>query len=282
MKHGGRLTLTELLEVIDDDFPRLRPHSWVHDYLCCRAKFAFDKDHTVFSDKSFLQNLGSPGLVKFMASCVVDLYSNKLSRMTDTEQSARQSESPEDVDKEDLSQVGDKPNVAQVSSHISPAASETSVEQSCEPGAEAVTLSDSFSTISCPPPEDLPSEVDPVAEDIQEIPEQIAVSAVPEVYEILDEPWPDSCNATVEEHVVIPDSSCMVEEADECVPALQEWTAPLSRALTEDIPENEYHKEEPVYPSPCPLQAQHMLMGHEWKSCSQCLEAVRRLADQIP
>lgn len=55
---GDRLNLTELLETIDNDFPRLSPHTWVHNYLCSRAKEAFDKVHKVSSDKSEPRQFG--------------------------------------------------------------------------------------------------------------------------------------------------------------------------------------------------------------------------------
>lgn len=284
-KHGSTLSLIELLETIDDNFPRLDSHGWVHEYLRRKAEEAFDRDHTVFSDKAFLQDLESAGLIKFMAKCVVDLYSTKIAGMMHTEQSVSRPESPRDRKEQHMSQIEDKPNIARAASRISSVASEVSVEQSCGPRTEAVTLSDSFSTLSCSLPEATPLDTnfspDPTAEDVYEIQERMTASATSEACEIVEESWPNTEKAT-EPEPVMSDSPCSVEEiADESVAMPQEWPAVSSEAWTEDVPEATFHAEDQRATSPCHRQAQHVLMGTGWKRCAGCLNVVRRLAGQV-
>jgi hypothetical protein len=285
-KHGSILSLTELLQTIDDNFSRLGPHGWVHEYLRRKAKEAFDRDHTVFSDKIFLQNLGSAALIKFMAKCVVDLYSTKIAGLIHAEQSVNRLESPKDRREQHMSQTEGNPNIARTASRISSVANEIPAEQSCELGTEAVTLSDSFSTLSCSLPEAPPLDTnfppDPTAEDVYEIQERMTISATSEACEIVEEPWPNTEQATEPETVVMSDSPCSVEEiADESGAMPQEWPAVSSEASTEDVPEAAFHAEDQRATSPCHRQAQHVLMGTEWKRCADCLNVVRRLAGQV-
>lgn len=285
-KHGSSLSLTKLLETIDDTFAFLDPHSWVHEYLRRKARVAFEQDHTVFSDTAFLQSLGNLALIKFMARCVVDLYSTKIARMMDREQSVGQSETPKDREERHRSQIGDSPNIMQTTSRFSSVASEISVEQSCEPRIEAATLSDSFSTLSCSLPEAPPYETDPcpeaTAEDDQEISEQMAVSASAEVCEAVDEPWPAAEQLKDAEPEAISEWPRLVGKvADESLTMTQEWSAIPSEVQCEDIPEAIIESEEEEYISPCHSQAQHVLMGTGWKSCAHCFDVVRRLAGQI-
>lgn len=284
-KHGSSLGLSELLEIIDDDFPRLDPDGWVHEYLRRKAKAAFDQDHTVFSDQTFLQNLRSAALIKFMAKYVVDLYSTKVARMINTERSVSQPENPRDPNEQDTSQIEKNPGIARTTGRTSSVASEISVEQCCEPSAEDAALSDSFSTISCSASEASPLETDPcpepTAEDSHNIPEQIAVSAS-EACEAVDEPWPVSEQATEAETEAVSDSSCSVEEAvDESVTMPQEWSAVPSDVPTGDIVEAACLVGEQGFVWPCHRQTQHILMGAGWKSCVPCSNVVRRLAGQI-
>jgi hypothetical protein len=284
-KHGSTLSLTDLLGTIDDNFSRLDPHSWVHEYLRRKAKEAFDRDHAVFSGETFLQDLGSAALIKFVAKCVVDLYSTKIACMIHTEQAVSRPGSPKDRKEPHISQTEDNPNIARTASRISSVASEVSVEQSCGPGTEAVTLSDSFSTLSCSLPEATPldtnSSVDPTAEDVYEIQERMTASATSEACKIVEESWPNTEKAT-EPEPVMSDSPCSVEEiADESVAMPQEWPAVSSEAWTEDVPEATFHAEDQRATSPCHRQAQHVLMGTGWKRCADCLNVVRRLAGQV-
>lgn len=289
-KHGSSLGLSELLVIIDDDFPRLDSDGWVHEYLHCKAKAAFDQDHTVFSDQTFLQNLRSAALIKFMAKCVVDLYSTKVARMINTERSVSQPESPRDPNEQDTSQIGKSPGVARTTSRISSVASEISVEQYCEASAEDAALSDSFNTISCSafeaPPEASPLETDPCpepsAEDDHDMPEHIAVSVTSEACEAVDEPWLFSEQATEAEPEAVSDSPCSVEEAvDESVTMPQEWSAVPYDVPTGDIVEVASHVGEQGIVWPCYRQTQHILMGAGWKSCVPCSNVVRRLAGQV-
>jgi hypothetical protein len=259
-KHGSSLGLSELLDFIDDDFPRLDPDGWVHEYLRRKTKAAFDQDHTVFSDQTFLQNLRSALLIKFMAKCVVDLYSTKVARMINTERSVSQPETPRDPNKQDTSQIEKSPGIARTTGRISSVASEICVEQCCEPSAEDAALSDSFSTISCSaseaPPEASPLETDPcpepTAEDDHDILEQIAVSATSEACEAVDEPWPVSEQATEAEPEAVLDSLCSVEEAvDESVTMPQEWSAVPSDVPTGDTVEVASHVGEQGFVWPC-------------------------------
>lgn len=88
--HGSLLSIFEILSATDSYFSKLARESWVHDYLPRRAREAFEEDHGIFKTEAFLESVGGAELYRFMMTCAIDLYDDKISRMTDAETELKQ------------------------------------------------------------------------------------------------------------------------------------------------------------------------------------------------
>ena len=87
MKHfGAKMSVFDIIEAVREDFSRTPDNAiWVQRYLERRAKAAFEADHTVFAKDDWLDRFENGDLVKFLAKCVVQLYSSTVSRLLGTE-----------------------------------------------------------------------------------------------------------------------------------------------------------------------------------------------------
>ena len=273
------LSLAAILKVIDEDFSRLGPDSWIHEFVRHKARTAFESNRTVFTNETFLQDVNNTALVKFVMRCVINLYNAQDKQTLDTK------ESPTEVQN--------------------------------EPGTEDAALSDDFSTISCPEPE-APTAYEPIVEsgcDTALASPPITSSREWERSEPEPEPGPEpepisyvpyswrpfiykpiAGHAVVEEAAAIevPDSiveCCPVEDPD----AVEEPTVIEEPAAVEvpDPVEECYPVEEPAaaapecnpaedtYGSYCPFQTRHVLKGDGWMHCWRCRAVVTRLAGQV-
>lgn len=59
-------SLAEVLNVIDEDFSRFGPDSWIQEFVRHKAKTAFESDPTVFTNEVFLQDVNNTALIKFV------------------------------------------------------------------------------------------------------------------------------------------------------------------------------------------------------------------------
>ncbi|KAF2193046.1 hypothetical protein K469DRAFT_693112 [Zopfia rhizophila CBS 207.26] len=79
---GIEMNIFDIIEAINEDFSKLPGNtSWFHDYLRRKAKAAFQEDHTVFARNAFLDRISNVDLNKVLVKYVVELYTNKISRM---------------------------------------------------------------------------------------------------------------------------------------------------------------------------------------------------------
>lgn len=74
---GSQMTLVEVLETVEQDFSKIS-WPWFHEYLQFRAEEQFELDHTLFTDKAFIEAVGGSTLHKFMTSRVLEIFSAKL------------------------------------------------------------------------------------------------------------------------------------------------------------------------------------------------------------
>jgi hypothetical protein len=79
--YAENLNIFEILHAVKDDFARLEPDSWVHEFLRAKAVAAFEADHSVFRDEALLATLDSVVLGKVVMRWVVEMYDDKVSRM---------------------------------------------------------------------------------------------------------------------------------------------------------------------------------------------------------
>jgi len=88
--HGSDLSIFEVLSATENHFSKLTKKSWVHDYLPKRAREAFEENHGIFKTEAFLESIGGAEFYRFMMTCAVDLYDDKISRMIETEKEMSQ------------------------------------------------------------------------------------------------------------------------------------------------------------------------------------------------
>jgi hypothetical protein len=79
--YAENLNIFEILHAVKDDFARLEPDSWVHEFLRAKAAAAFETEHSVFRDEALLATLDSVVLGKVVMRWVVEMYDDKVSRM---------------------------------------------------------------------------------------------------------------------------------------------------------------------------------------------------------
>lgn len=235
------LSLSEVLNVIDEDFSRLGPNSWIHEFVRHKAKTAFESDRMVFTNEAFLQDVHNTALIKFVMRCVINLYNTQNSPTLDT--------------REPLTEVQN------------------------EPEPDGAAPSDDFSTISCPEPE-FPAAYEPITESscqsasvslhITSSQEwETSVPAPEPELEIVDRVpgplGPVFCEPIVE--------SAVVEE-----PAAVE--GPVA-AASECQRVEAVDEEDIFGGSRCPHQIRHVLEGGGWMNCQRCRAVVMGLAMQV-
>lgn len=273
------LSLAVILKVIDEDFSRLGPDSWVHEFVRHKVRTAFESNRTVFANETFLQDVNDTALVKFVMRCIINLYNAQTAQTLDIK------ESPTEVQN--------------------------------EPETEDAPPSDDFSTISCPEPE-APTAYEPIVDsgcgtaldsppstssrkwgksepEPEPEPEQQPITYVPYSWR----PFiykPIAGHAVVEEPAAVemPDPIEESYPVEECHPveepdAVEEPTVievpdPIEESYPVDEPAaavTEYHRAEDIYASYCPFQIRHVLKGDGWMHCRRCRAVVTRLAGQV-
>lgn len=290
-EHGSNLDIFEILRTIDDDFSKLRPNSWVHDYLQQKAKVAFEQDHTVFTNEAFLQDLNNASLIKFMARCTVNLYNTRLSQMLTTEKELcpRLHTKDQCVQNRQLndSTVELEQNVV---FHMTPG-DKIPVEECDLQGVEDVATSEGFCTISCPPSEAPDGEVEPclyennagfgygtpkhVIEEIRDQPCEVTMETPIEPGPGVPDRVPDSPRPVSYEPTWEPSK-------DEIASIPTENDALICVAPVEPEPvDPDFPQESDGSPS-CPFQTRHLLKGMGWKKCKRCRKTLKKLLVEVP
>ncbi|KAF1828831.1 hypothetical protein BDW02DRAFT_574522 [Decorospora gaudefroyi] len=75
--YGSRMDLADVLDTVRKEFSKWA-WSWFHEYLQVRAKEQFDLDHTFFTSKAYVENVGEDTLQRFMTSYLLETFSEKL------------------------------------------------------------------------------------------------------------------------------------------------------------------------------------------------------------
>lgn len=152
----ARLDIFEILGAIENDFVKLGPDTPIHTFLRKKAKIAFEKDHTIFASEAFLSHLDNTALRWFMLRCVMTLYSDKVSHITNTKKGTCQKLDECDETIKDLSAkaVTTEQYMSVQQNLLTPLANEhdSIVEERCdeEPFVSETTSTEGFCTISCP------------------------------------------------------------------------------------------------------------------------------------
>ncbi|KAJ4984809.1 hypothetical protein SVAN01_09682 [Stagonosporopsis vannaccii] len=223
------LNIFEILSVIDVEFSRISPDSWVHRRLSSEANAAFTGDHTVFANEAFLQDLKNADLIKFMTRCVVDLYNTRLSQLLLRDREAREEQRSPRVKPDETIPESNATELDHITAMDISTTKEAPMEAHHEPVVEDAAPSDGYSTVSCPTSE-APASYESVAEPRCETPVEVWDESVPEpvlepelkpaleaVECIPESPRPASCEPAVEiakEEVLISDAPA----ATECEP----------------------------------------------------------------
>jgi hypothetical protein len=102
---GAEMNIHDVVETIKDEYSKLPGDStWFLDYLKEKARTAFEVDHTIFTKDDFFGRIDDAALTRVLATCVVELYEEKVTRMLD----ARNQPAPE-VLGDCVSEVQDSP-----------------------------------------------------------------------------------------------------------------------------------------------------------------------------
>lgn len=277
-EHGSRLSLVEILDAIDNDFSKLRQDSWVHDYLRRKAKAAFQTDHTIFTQETFLQNLSNTALIKFIARCIVDLYNTELHHTLATEKALCQRLNTQDQHDQEQ-----------------PCTYQSNVEDHCGPEKEDSVASENSCTISCPPSEFTDCGVEACAN----------ISTATDHCEMSEQAIEKTCYESCDVSMAVPVDSgpevldCVPEspppdvyEPAACEPSWEPWTDEVVSVPTEceaagcDVltePEAGIKSPPQNFSSSrrCHLETRHILEGDGWRTCNRCREAVERLSFQM-
>jgi hypothetical protein len=152
--HAVEMDLIQFLRAIKDDFNKLGPECWVHEYLHKEAKAAFEEDHTVFRSEDFLKNLENSDVNKYMMKCVTELYDDKVSDMLRREKAMSNSlgDCHQNIrvlsEKKAVSERG----IAIQKDFITPLADESTTSECCgyETFQEDIVSNEDFCTLSCP------------------------------------------------------------------------------------------------------------------------------------
>ncbi|KAF2844087.1 hypothetical protein T440DRAFT_52749 [Plenodomus tracheiphilus IPT5] len=148
------LCLAEVLNVIDEDFSRLGPDSWIHEFVRHKAKTAFESDRMVFTNEAFLQDVNNTALIKFVMRCVINLYNTQNTNTLDTKESL--TEVQNEPEPEDAAPSDDFSTISCPESEV-PAAYEPIIESSCEiaPASPHITSSREWETSVLAPESEL-------------------------------------------------------------------------------------------------------------------------------
>jgi hypothetical protein len=155
---GAEMDIHDIVETIKDEYSKLPGDStWFLDYLKEKARAAFEVDHTIFTKDDFFGRIDDAALTRVLATCVVELYEEKVTRMLD----ARNVSAPE-VPGDCVSEVQDSPF-------------ETVTTEECVPVEDTPTSGDEQYILEAPAEESLvegPSDLvveEPLVEEPTEV-----------------------------------------------------------------------------------------------------------------
>lgn len=271
------LSLAEVLVIIDKDFSRLSPDSWIHKHVCRMAKSEFELDHKVFTDENFLEDVHDAALVKVMMRYIISLYNT-----LDTEELSCEEQESQNSRSDDT--------VFATTGIV--AAEDVPVEVPCESEVEDAPPSDDFSTISCPvyeAPVVVWSDSEPPGPEPEPyVDECVPDSPVPEPVEEAMEIGPDAAPVPeLEPETYAIDYVDETAEVVPCDPVMEEPVAGEELAMPDVTappvcePADEIVEDNMALEPRCPRQSRHVLKGNGWKTCKRCRVVVAKLAREV-
>jgi hypothetical protein len=77
---GAEMSIFDVVEAINKDFSRIPDDAtWFHEYMGNKVRKAFEQDYTAFAKDDLFSRIDNVALIRVLAKCMVEVYSNKVS-----------------------------------------------------------------------------------------------------------------------------------------------------------------------------------------------------------